>query len=267
MKGYILSKQTLEKSLEENKVKISLTFYNTTDSTNTRAKQLFLEKGKTGLCFAAEQSYGRGRQNRGFVSNKGGAYFSLAMGVNDESDFKQIFGSVLTMSLAVRSALEAHGVGAVVKWPNDVMVNGKKICGIMSEMVYCGTIPKCLIIGVGINVNTADFGTGDNGESISDIATSVFIEKGEKADIADITAKTIAEFFKRLFNPDYNLIEEYKLYCETLYNKVRVVKSSNNTVNGEAIRLTDEGFLIIKREDGEEEVIQYGDVSVRSFRQ
>jgi BirA family biotin operon repressor/biotin-[acetyl-CoA-carboxylase] ligase len=128
---------------------------------------------------AREQTAGRGRQDRKWLSAPGqNLCFSLFI----QTDAEPMATPSLTMAaaLAVTEMLAAKGINAAPKWPNDVLVGGKKICGILSERVERPEVPKTgIIIGIGLNVNM----TTEEAQAIDRPATSMLIESGRAADI------------------------------------------------------------------------------------
>lgn len=126
-------------------------FFDILPSTNEYAKQNILKLGHRDIIAARAQSAGRGRKERKWISDTGGLYFSLIL---KPPYINTNFSGSLTqaMALAVCKTVSDKGIKAYLKWPNDVLFEGKKFCGILSEAIFEGNILVAVIIGVGINI-------------------------------------------------------------------------------------------------------------------
>jgi BirA family biotin operon repressor/biotin-[acetyl-CoA-carboxylase] ligase len=155
-------------------VKFSIQWYERLPSTNTFLKELAGLKKQlpSGTVVAArEQTQGRGRREREWLSSEGeNLTFSVLLRATCEP--VKLPSAAMAAALAVAELLESEGVDASLKWPNDVLVNGKKICGILSE-----GIPGGVIIGIGLNVNMR------SADHIDQPATSVRIETGKRSNV------------------------------------------------------------------------------------
>ena len=159
---------------------------------------------------------------------------------------------------------EVQDARCFVKWPNDIVLNNKKISGTLTEMSAEMERIHYVVIGIGINVNTTDFD-----ESIKDMATSIYLETGKKVKRSNIIA-AFSRSFKKYYEEflktqDLTLLIDR--YNELLINKGRTVKAiyANKELIGEALGINKEGELIIKTEDGCETAIRAGEVSVRGL--
>ena len=200
------------------------------DSTNNWAREYagsrcWTEKGTDpdGTLFVAEkQTVGKGRQGRIWTSPPGeNIYMSLLLW---KPEIKALSASQLTlvMGLSVAQGMEKlTGRKAGIKWPNDVVYSGKKICGILTEMRIQEGKPEYIVIGTGINVNQEKFSA-----KLRDKATSVFLETGKKADRIQGIARVMECFEKNyrkfLRTEDLSLIRED--YESLLLNKDRQVR-------------------------------------------
>ena len=166
-----MDKETLASQIEKNTVWLArdLFFYEETGSTNDDIKQMANEGALNGtLVVADRQSAGRGRRGRAWISPKGeSVYMSLLL--RPKCMPNQASALTLVMALAVTEAMEELAPGrSGIKWPNDIVMNGKKVCGILTEMALEQTTIDYVVIGVGINVNQSIFDT-----EIATIATSI----------------------------------------------------------------------------------------------
>lgn len=239
--------------------------YKTIDSTNKEAKRKAMEEGvSTALFLSEEQTLGIGRRGKHWVSKSGtGIFMSLLLRPN----IKPANASMLTLlvGIAASKAIEKEtGLRTQIKWPNDLVLNNKKICGILTEMNSEIDYINYVVIGVGINVNQTKID-----EELMDIATSLSLEGGK-----DYSRKSLITSFFEVFDKLYNqfllresldfVIEEYNDLC---VNVGRMVKAEINgqTIIGESIRVDNAGSLIIRTKEGVELLVNSGEVSVRGL--
>jgi len=175
--------------------------------------------------------------------------------------------SMLTLvaALAVADGIEkVCGLDSKIKWPNDIVVNGKKVCGILTEM---STELECInyvVTGIGINANTEEFP-----EDIRDVATSLFLETGNKVKRSQLIA-AVMEAFERYYgrfmeNENMSgLLEDYNRLLANRNNAVRVLAPSNE-YTGTALGIDETGELLVRMEDGEIRRVISGEVSVRGI--
>lgn len=218
-------------------------YYTETDSTNQRAK----EEMREGLLVIAEkQSAGRGRLGREWSSEEGGLYFSLVIlpGLPID-DLPKI---TLLSGVAVCEALSF--VNAKLKWPNDVLIDGKKVCGVLSEIG--GEVDSPLVIvGIGINVNNPV------PEELKEKATSLKEVTGKELNRAEILEKTLHEFSKYyglLLNGKWEEIRQRWRELSDSIGKEMVVKLANREYRGLAIDIDESGGLLLKIGDKIERV-------------
>lgn len=251
----ILSEEEILMRLKELNMIIPVKYYDVTASTNAAVKSLRSERGENLLVAAGRQTAGRGRNGRSFQSEFGGAYFSFTFSPNAENTTAQLYGSIMLSALAVRSVMEEKGIDCSIKWPNDVLCGGKKLCGILSEVVYDRDYPDYMVIGMGINVNNPLDGLGDIAVSMKEIA-------GKEFDVAEIIAAVVRRFFEMLIDKDFSVMDEYKKYCATLGKNVKVSRPDGEFY-GFAEDLDSRGLLVVRTSDGKRQSVSCGDVSIR----
>jgi len=229
--------------------------YNTVDSTNLEAKRSFSQPDRT-VFVADKQTVGRGRLGRSWVSDEGGLWLSILL----KPDIAPENASFVTLvaGLAVSSIIENSGI----KWPNDIVVGSKKVCGILTEMSSSGESLNHIICGIGINLNCEAFP-----DELSEIATSVYLETGKKSNI-DKALNLLLESFERFYclflEKGFSaLIDEYKKRCVTLGRDVTVIRGSNS-YPAKAVDINLNGELVVETENGTENVLS-GEVSVRGL--
>ncbi|MBD5545483.1 MAG: biotin--[acetyl-CoA-carboxylase] ligase [Lachnospiraceae bacterium] len=236
-----------------------------TDSTNIDAKRLIEEGAPNGtLVIADKQNSGRGRRGRSWSSPKGTAiYMSLALKPSFSPDRASMV--TLIMALAVAKGIrEAAGLRACIKWPNDVVLGKKKVCGILTEMNAEPDYIHSVVIGTGINVNEREFPA-----EIQGIATSLFLEKGETVIRAQLVA-SVMEYFEE----DYEkfLVREDLSELSEEYNKLLINKDKRVKVldpkqewEGTARGINEKGELLVEDDKGSLVEVYAGEVSVRGL--
>lgn len=291
-KGYRLleSPDTMEAHELESRIHTawagrSVSYKKKTGSTNIDCKELATQGAPHGALAVAEmQESGRGRRGRGWQSPAGESiYMSLLCRPEFAPDRAPML--TLVMGISVAEAVERYtGLPAKIKWPNDVVVNGRKICGILTEMEM-GLETKeiqYLVIGVGINVNngyTAMCETGDTERAreaafpgeLGSVATSLFLESGKDKKIFRAPlVQCVMEDFERnyelfLRTLDLSLLKE--CYNGYLVNRGAAVKvlDPKGEYTGIAREIDDSGDLLVETKDGEVKKVYSGEVSVRGI--
>ena len=233
------------------------------DSTNLWIKRLAKEGAPEGTLALAEfQSAGRGRLGRSWEVPEG---TSVMMSILLRPKFEPQYAPTLTlvMGMAVAKAVKNLGFDVSIKWPNDVVVSHKKICGILTEMgVRDGKIDYA-VIGVGINVNIKEFP-----EEMADKATSLYLESGKEFDRSQIPG-LVMEAFEKYYEKfaatcDLSgLKEEYESILANYNQPVRVL--AKEPYEGVARGITDGGELLVEKTDGTIVAVSAGEVSVRGL--
>lgn len=234
-----------------------------TDSTNNEVKRR-AEQGAAGglLVVSDSQTGGRGRRGRGWSSPKGSnVYMSLLL----RPDFLPERASMLTLvtAMAVCEAVHAvTGIDAQIKWPNDVVAGGKKLCGILTEMSAEADYINYVVIGIGINTNVTEFP-----EEIKNTATSLLLESKGIVDRNRIIAEFCNCFAQKydLFRQKKDMTLLLKSYNKSLVNRGREVRilDPGGEYEGVSEGIDAEGRLIVRKEDGSAVKILSGEVSVR----
>ena len=238
-------------------------FARETDSTNLWIKRLAKEGASEGTLALAEfQSAGRGRLGRSWEVPEG---TSVMMSILLRPKFEPQYAPTLTlvMGMAVAKAVKSLGFDVSIKWPNDVVVSHKKICGILTEMgVRDGKIDYA-VIGVGINVNIKEFP-----EEMADKATSLYLESGREFDrsqIPGLVMEAFEEYYEKFAATcDLSgLKEEYESILANYNQPVRVL--AKEPYEGVARGITDGGELLVEKTDGTIVAVSAGEVSVRGL--
>lgn len=233
-------------------------YFESIASTNAYLKSVADEHGEGHIVVAHEQSAGRGRLGRSFFSPAGtGVYMSVLL--KPKLDAKQCTDITAAAAVAASEAIdEACGKKSDIKWVNDIYIEGKKVCGILTEAVFDADRMKCAVLGIGINVREP---VGGFPEEIKNIAGSVF----ESAD--DKTVASLVSGFLRRFFVYYDRLEkiEYldKYREKLLYVGERInVISPTETYAATLVSVNDDFSLNVRTDDGEKRVFS-GEISIR----
>ena len=240
-------------------------YFDTIDSTNTKAQEL-AEKGYPSgtLVVADKQESGKGRRGRSWVSPSGTGIFMTLM---IKPDINPNNASMLTLvaALAVAKAITSvTGEKALIKWPNDIVINGKKVCGILTEMNAQFDYINHIVVGIGINVHNESFP-----EEISQMASSLMIEAGGKRfHRAQIIAENMSYFeqYYDTFLKTQDLSALVREYDELLVNRNKSVRvlDPKEPFDGKAMGITPKGELIVDTWESRK-LVSSGEVSVRGI--
>ncbi len=235
-----------------------------TTSTNDIADRLGRDGVKEGAVVCAEsQSKGRGRLGRTWVSLRGkGLWFSVLL--RPPLPPQAATQMTIASATAVARALQGStGVQCEVKWPNDILIGGKKVCGILTEMAAELESIKHMVVGVGLNVN---FEAEDFPTALRKIATSLRIEGGKPFRRCEIAAALLQELnfdYRRVIEGKFEEIaDEWETACTTIGHHVEI-HSGNRVMAGRAESLDSEGALLLRTQHGRLERVIGGDVTVK----
>ena len=246
----------------------TLHYFEETGSTNIDAKRYAEEGEPHGTTVVANmQSAGRGRRGRLWQSPAGSAiYMTIMLKPRFIPDKASMLTLVMALSVADAIA-EATGLSAGIKWPNDVVVNKKKVCGILTEMNAELDYIQYVVIGVGINVNNNS--PEEFPEEIRQTATSLKIESGRQISRAALLERVLAHFEKNynIFTKSLDLSALMEAYDARLLNlnaEVRVLDPKGE-YTGVARGINPAGELLVEKENGEVAPVYAGEVSVRGL--
>ncbi len=260
-----IAEEEVASRLQTERMGRQIRYFSRIDSTNQYAKRIAEEGAPDGtLIIADEQTAGKGRSGRTWVTPPAEAIaFTLLLRPKLSPD--RISMVTLVMGLAVTNAVNSlYGVSAGIKWPNDVVIKGRKLCGILTEMSAEVRQVNYIVIGVGINANLTSFP-----EEIREIATSLKLELGRDINRAELIARVMTEF-ERLYaefeaQGDLGAVmQEYNELCLNAGSKVRVL-DPNGEYTGTSRGINSMGELLVETEDGKMQEVYAGEVSVRGI--
>lgn len=208
---------------------------------------LAVERAREGVAegyvvLADEQTGGRGRRERVWESPSGGVWTSVVL----RPDFAPRDASLVTLgaSVAVARAVEKVGVEATIKWPNDVLVDGKKLCGILVEMEADAESISHAVVGIGLNANAKP--------DVPDTSPTSLAEHIGEVDRASLTADIFAEL-EDAYEAGDGILEEWHERSSTLGREVRI-ETTNDTFEGKAESIDKTGALVVSTPEGERTV-------------
>lgn len=248
----ILSVQAVQSKL---KYDIEVILYQSIDSTNTQAKRLVSEnKCNDMLLIAEEQTAGRGRQGKSFYSPPlTGIYFSLV--THPMAPLQNVVTATTAASVAVCRAVEKlTDKKPKIKWVNDVYLDGKKICGILTEAVtdFETQTVTSVIIGIGTNIKTFDFPDGvENASSL-----------GVEIKRADLIAEIANELCKIMLSDCREFIDYYRSHSMIIGEKINFIRDKRVTP-ATALAIDEQGGLVVELEDGSTTVLRSGEITIR----
>ncbi len=236
------------------------------DSTNSYLKREALSGAPHGtVAVANSQTAGRGRMTRSFQSPPGkGVYLSILL--RPQLPPGELLGVTGMTAVAVCAAVEkAAGVRPQIKWTNDLVMNGRKLCGILTEMAVESEsgLTQSLVIGAGVNVSHT---VEDFGPEVSEMATSL-AQEGYSVSRPALAAAMIEEFFRlgEALGGDLGpWVDAYRRDCVTLGRPVRLLWADGQT-QAEALDIDSQFGLTVRMPDGEVKVVRTGEVSVRGM--
>jgi len=218
-------------------------YHETVESTNDLAVERAREGVSEGyVVLADEQKGGRGRRERVWESPSGGVWTSVVL----RPEFPPRDASLVTLaaSVAVARAVENEGVEPTIKWPNDVLIDGKKLCGILVEMEADAESVSHAVVGIGLNANTKP--------DVPEASPTSLAEHVGEVDRAPLTAEILVEL-EDAYEAGDGILNEWRERSSTLGREVRV-ETPNETLEGTAERVDETGALVVSTEEGERTV-------------
>lgn len=232
-------------------------FLENIDSTNLWAKTNIEELEDKTIVFAGAQTQGRGRLQRKWVDlGKGNLFMSIVL--KPDKNYEHYANLTQYLSVTLCKTLEEYGIKPEIKWPNDVLVNGKKIAGILAETSVKGTKFKGLVLGIGVNLNAQE----KDFSKIDKKVTSLNLEVGETIDMVEFKNKLVTSFFKdynQFLEEGFKFIKRDYLALANFLDKELCVALINETKTGVASGITYKGELILTN-NGNEFILNIGDI-------
>lgn len=272
-KGYHLEEESSEVTEDSIKVHLdhssrfrAVKVMQTVDSTITEAKRLRMNgKMSEGFIMAEEQTAGKGRRGRSWVSAKGDGIWSSLLLTPDIPPDRASMLTLLAGLAVVRAIKDVTGLEGKIKWPNDVVIEGKKVCGILTEMSAQLDYINYVVVGIGINVNQSSMD-----DSVAHIAASLsMLSGGSKVDRLGLLI-ALLQHFEELYESFLTkqslsfIMDAYNAACINVGMDLKV-EAYGEVSYGKGMRVDEEGRLIVRDSEGHDKAINAGEVSVRGL--
>ncbi|OZM57296.1 biotin--[acetyl-CoA-carboxylase] ligase [Lottiidibacillus patelloidae] len=259
-----LSSDVVKRNLTTNKIGQNIHFYETTPSTQ-RIAHLLAQQGKPEgtVVFAEEQTEGKGRLDRSWHSPVGaGIWMSIILRPNLPPQHAPQL--TLLAAVAIVRAIESElNITCEIKWPNDILINGKKAVGILTELHAEADRINSVIVGIGINVNTTK---EEFPSELQHLATSLSLEKGgdkiDRASLARVIFESLEEMYEKYLEHGFTFIKLLWESYSVSIGKQIIARTISGEIRGYARGITDEGVLMIEESDGKIQYIHSADIEL-----
>ena len=260
-----IAAQEVESRLKTRWIARPVRYFAEITSTNQYAKQIAEEGAEEGILIVADdQTRGKGRSGRSWTSEPGVA-IAMTLLLRPSLPPERISMVTLVMGMAVCGAIrDLYGLDAGIKWPNDIVWNGRKICGILTEMSAEISSVAYIVIGTGINVNNTRFP-----EELADKAVSLKMALGRdinRAELITVCMEKFEQYYEQFLQAG-DLRAVRSTYEAMLVNRGRAVRvlEPGHEYNGTAEGIDDLGMLLVRTPEGELKQVYAGEVSVRGI--
>lgn len=271
-KGYMLlskpdriSEMEIKPLLKTETIGKDVLYFDTIDSTNNYVKNNYDRLSDGTVVISDSQTKGRGRLGRSFVSDKGvGIYLSVLIKPEIIDHISSL--TAMTAVCLCNAIEEVTGVRPSIKWTNDIIMNNKKACGILTEMGVEGETGKIqyVVIGIGINVNQNE---EDFPKELKDIAGSIKMGCGKNTNRASLCACLLNELdtmYSDLYSNQSLYLDKYKNDCLNIGKRILVMKTKEG-IEAQALGINEDFSLLVRYSDGTIESIKSGEVSIRGL--
>jgi BirA family biotin operon repressor/biotin-[acetyl-CoA-carboxylase] ligase len=213
------------------------------------------------VVIADEQTAGRGRLSRKWITPKGTA-LALSVVLRPTSGERPHLTRIVGLAaLAVAAPLRARGLAAEIKWPNDILINGRKVCGILIESVWSGEDVDCVVIGIGVNVSK---GAVPPAEVLNFPATSLEAELGHAPERVELLRDILSSLIElRPAMKTDGFISQWESLLALRGETVQVESEKTPAMFGQISGLNVDGSLKLRKEHGESVTVRFGDVRLR----
>lgn len=242
-----LNETLLRAEIEKSELFETLIYKKTIDSTQNHAFRILDQHDGNIVIVSGHQSQGRGRFKREWLSPEAsGLYMSLVFRPNISNHNMIVFN--LFMSLAISETIrETAGLNSGIKWPNDIFINDKKVCGFLTEVISTDNIVDTIVCGVGINIKQS--------EETQKLGTATAIRDELSEDHFDVNHfigilfKKIEFYYGKFLSEPFSTIKGHWLEHAVIFNRELKITTVNETLKGKALDITDEGYLVILTDD------------------
>ena len=247
---------TIQMGLKTSLIGQKIHYFDELTSTNITAKELAHDADDGTIVVAEVQKGGRGRLGREWLSPRGGIWMSVIL--KPTISLAHASRLTLVVGVAISKAMRKLGVDARIKWPNDILIDGKKVCGILTEVNAEMEQIDYIVIGIGINANVD---MNDFSDDVKDVATTLLSELGEPIDrisfIQDVLFELEQEYIRFSTQPFSHILDEWISLSDTIGRQVTVTTPSK-IIEGKAVGMTEDGALMIENPNGSRQDVMAG---------
>lgn len=238
-----INESLLAGAVEKSGLLDQLVYKKTIDSTQNHAFRILDQYDGNIVIVSGEQTAGRGRFKREWLSpDETGLYMSLILRPGISNQNMIVFN--LFMSLAISEAIrEATGLKSGIKWPNDILLNDKKVCGFLTEVISADNIVETIVCGIGININPSAVT-----EALGTATTITGELKDTEFDMnhfIDVLFKKIEYYYDKFLSESFSSIKDSWLEQAIIFNRELTITTVKEKLRGKALDITDEGYLVI----------------------
>lgn len=259
-----IKRDEISKNLNTKYIGKDIYIFNEVMSTNTIAKFLSMNGvGNGAVVISEKQTKARGRSGKNWESPPGGVWLSIIL--NPNVNHSKIPLITLATGVAVENTLKRIGVkNAEIKWPNDILIHGKKVCGILTEAITSFNTIESVIIGVGIDANIS---IENFPEELRENMTTLNDEIGEKVD-ENLLIKLFLEEFEKIseqfINEEYEtILKEWRKNSYTIGKIVEVHEPFSKPYDGYVLGISRDGSLVVEKIDGTLEKVISGECIIK----
>jgi len=251
----LLIPQEIQRGLSTTYIGKKIFYFSELESTNIIAKEKALHRREAideGIIIIAEkQSAGKGRLGRKWFSPAGGIWLSIILYPQLPPSYIPRI-TLMTAVAAVKAIEICTQIKSQIKWPNDILINEKKVCGILTEMSAELDIINWVVVGIGINANIDHQKFPENIQANTISLKEVSGKEVLRVKLVQTFLQEFEKYYDKLKRKEFlSVLEEWKLYSHTLMRKMIKVDMGERIITGEAVDINEEGALILKKEDGE----------------
>lgn len=238
-----INESLLAGTVEKSGLLDQLVYKKTIDSTQNHAFRILDQYDGNIVIVSGGQTDGRGRFKREWLSpEETGLYMSLVLRPGISNQNMIVFN--LFMSLAISEAIrESTGLKSGIKWPNDIFINDKKVCGFLTEVISADNIVETIVCGIGININPSAVT-----EALGTATTITGELKDSEFDMnhfIDVLFKKIEYYYDRFLSESFSSIKDSWLEQAIIFNRILTITTVKEKLRGKALDITDEGYLVI----------------------
>jgi len=250
----LLLPQEIQRGLFTTYIGKKIFYFSELESTNIIAKEKALHRteaiDEVTIIIAEKQSAGKGRLGREWFSPAGGIWLSIIL-YPQLPPFSISRITLMTAVAVVKAIKMCTQIEPQIKWPNDILINEKKVCGILTEMSAELDIINWVVVGIGINVNIDHQKFPEDIQANTISLKEVSGKEVLRVKLAQTFLQEFEKYYDKLKRKEFSsILKEWKLYSHTLGRKIRV-DMGERIITGEAVDINKSGALILKKEDGE----------------